>query len=262
MDRFSSQPRDDSHDSTSGYDLAPTARSLALPGEAFVRANAALALDALAGDLLAQAITCVRQFGDFHMALGGDESIEALYMRLMSDPELRGLPWKDTHLWMTHERQVDDDDRLATALREYIIDHSDIPQTQAHLIPIDENDAPEQYEAMLREALGTREPGHDRLDCIVLAMEPGGHAGGHALIDTGAAENGLLCGWANQVGAPPTVALTRPFVCASRLIAVTGFGEERRDALRLIAARPNQLSIKPIAGELRWYLDDAIAQAD
>ena len=154
MDRFG---KDRSHDSAMGYDLAPTARSLELPGEAVIRSSPALALDALAADLLAQAVTCVRHFGDFHLAIGGDASIEALYLRLMSDTDLRAIPWKKTHLWMTHERRVEEDDdrRLATALREFIIDHSDIPREQAHLIPIDESDAPQQYERAIREALAS-----------------------------------------------------------------------------------------------------------
>lgn len=259
MDRFG---KDRSHDSAMGYDLAPTARSLDLPGEAVVRATPALALDALAADLLAQAITCVRHFGDFHLAIGGDASIEALYLRLMSDTELRAIPWKKTHLWMTHEHAVDDDDerRVSTALREFIIDHSDIPREQAHLIPINESDAPERYECALRETLGWRERGHDRLDCVILALEASGKAGGRALLGASDDQRDRLCDWTGSPnGAPETLALTRRLVCASRFIAVMGFGEERRAALRAVSQRPNQLSIKPIAGELRWYLDDAIS---
>lgn len=260
MDRFAPEPRDRSQDSAAGYDLAPTARSLNLPGEAVVRMNPALALDVLAADLLAQAMTCVRQFGDFHLAIGGDSSIETLYLRLMSDTELRALPWDRTHLWMTHERRLKDEEhRAGTALREFIIDHSDIPRSQAHLIPIDESDAPDQYEAALRETLGWRERGHDRLDCVVVAIEPSGEAGGRTLIDDRDDEGERLCDWASpRNGAPPTLALTRRFVRASRLIAVMGFGAERRAALRSAATNRDRLSIRPVAGELRWYLDEAI----
>ncbi len=252
-------------DSLSGYDLAPGARAIDLPGEVVVRPDAPRAMDALAADLLAQAITCVRAFGDFHLAIGGDQSIEALYLRLMSDTELRALPWAKTHLWMTHERRVDERDprRVATALREYVLHHSDIPAAQAHVIPIDDDEAATLYESTIRETLSWREPGHDRLDCVVLSLEESGYAGGRPILSMPNGDDALLCDWmAPSDDEPRTLALTPAFVRASRMIAVIGQGAASHGALEQVRTNPSELAIAPIAGELRWYLDESIVSGD
>lgn len=239
-----------------GYDLAPEPATIALPGEVIARRTAPEALDALAADLMAQALTCVRAFGEFHLAIGGDAAIESFYLRLMSDPELRAFPWDRTHLWLTHERPgVAPDARIAAAVGDFLLEHSDIPRSQAHAIDADDPDAASIYESELLAALGARPRGQDRLDAVVFTLEATGYAGGLPIVGASDSPERGLCATTASV-----VALSRPFVNASRLIAVLAVGAERRDAVAR-ATRP-PCSLRPIAGELRWYLDHAAAGVD
>ena len=143
-----------------------------LPGEVIVSAQVDELIDGLCADLLTHARTCVRQFGDFHLALSGGSTPEPLYRRLMYDPRLRQFPWKKTQLWQVDERCVADDDdrRNWKMLRSILLDHSDIPPEQAHPMPVLACDGDSRYETALRDALEWRERGHDRLDFVLLGM--------------------------------------------------------------------------------------------
>lgn len=238
------------------YDLASEPATVTLPGEVVARRTAPEALDALAADLMAQALTCVRAFGDFHLAIGGDASIEAFYLRLMSDPELRAFPWGRTHLWQTHEhRGASADRRVAAAAEGYLLEHSDIPRSQAHTIDADSEDAAAVYETELLAALGSRPRGQDRLDAAVFTLDANGEAAGLPINGSADRPERGLC-----VTTPGVIALSRPLINASRLIAVLAVGADRRDAVARVS-RPN-CSLRPIAGELRWYLDHAAASID
>src|SRR5690606_10674816 len=85
--------------------------------------------------------------------------------------------WKRTHLWIVDERRVPFDDPRSnfTMIRETIVDHSDIPREQVHpIFPLADH-PDEDYERELREHLGWREKGHDRLDYVLLGMGADGH---------------------------------------------------------------------------------------
>ena len=71
-----------------------------LRGTVVARHTAEELYDALASDLIVHSTNCVRQFGDFHLALSGGRTPFPLYERLMYDPRFRILPWQRTHLWM------------------------------------------------------------------------------------------------------------------------------------------------------------------
>ncbi len=236
-----------------GYDLAPEPATISLPGEVVARRTAPEALDALAADLMAQALNCVRAYGEFHLALGGDAAIESFYLRIMSDPELRAFPWDRTHLWQTHERLgAAPDERIAAAVADFLLEHSDIPRSQAHTIDADDPEAASVYESEILAALGARACGQDRLDAVVCTLDATGDAGGLPILGAADSPERGLCVITESV-----VALSRPFINASRLIAVLAVGADRRDAVARATKPP--CSLRPIAGELRWYLDHAAA---
>lgn len=238
-----------------------------LPGVVVLRPDAEDLLDAAAADVLVQALACVRSFGDFHLALSAGPTLERLYSRLMYDPSYRGLPWKRTHLWLVEDAASADAGPAPAfeTIRGWIVEHSDIPEEQVHPIPSDEAPAAaERYQALLRETLAWREPGHDRLDCVLLELEPSGRVAMQA--QRPGDEEGLVS-WShagpaeNAQNAAPVgrVGLTPRMLNAARLLSVLAVGAASAGAVASLSGRRQRGSwpLAPLGGELRWYLDGA-----
>lgn len=222
---------------------------------------------ALAADILVHAFNCVRAFGDFHLALSGGSTPMPLYRRLMVDPAYRALPWNRTHLWIVDERRVPftDDKSNFKHIKELIADHADIPDRNVHPMMVMEDSPDSLYEDALRESLAWREKGHDRLDFVLLGMGADGHTAslfpGSPAIDV--RDRLVVVNSGPKVTPPDRVTMTYPLINASRFIAVLVTGENKREKLAALRDARNSVSelpisgIKPIGGELRWYMDAA-----
>ncbi|MFZ9914721.1 MAG: 6-phosphogluconolactonase [Phycisphaerales bacterium] len=248
-------------------DMPPVPR---LPGHVVLSEDADAALDAVGLDLVSHAKACVRAFGDFHLALSGGSTPMPLYERLMIDPAYRDLPWRRTHLWIVDERCVPFEHEKSNfgQIREVLCDHSDIPPSQVHPIHAYDDDADTRYEAELREVLGWREQGHDRLDFVLLGMGDDGHTASlfpHS--DALHAHDRLACFNRGPAVTPPDrVTMTYPLINSARFIGALVLGAKKAHMLHRIAtgAEPtSEIPIKgitPIGGEFRWYLDAAAAR--
>jgi 6-phosphogluconolactonase len=239
-----------------------------LPGATVVTAPTGDELiDMLAADLTIHAENCVREFGDFHLALSGGTTPLPLYRRLMVDPNYRRLPWRRTQLWIVDERAVGLEHERSNyrAIGEFIVDHADIPREQVHPILACGADADVDYEAELRESLAWREKGQDRLDYVLLGMGADGHVASlfpgteplhepHRLVRTNVVPDDAT---------PRRVTMTLPLINAARFIAVLVTGGEKAEAIRRLAAGGETLDtlpvtgLRPLNGVLRWYLDEA-----
>ncbi len=267
-------------------DPSPTPPKPRLPGSVVVRSLPDDALDAAAADFLIQAQNCVRTFGDFHLAVSMTGT-EALLRRLMFDPALRELPWKRTHLWMVDEWDVpaDDSRRLFPLLQELIVEPSDIPLDQVHAIPVSADglkavkgkaaknkpEAPDvRYEARLREYLGWREKGHDRLDCVLLGGVSVTGPGTNEVVRANEIDERLVRTVpAKSLGtAVDLVTMTTRMLRGARLISVVALGSETRLMVEQAAGNTEKnyaatdaarefprSGLVPLLGELCWYLD-------
>jgi 6-phosphogluconolactonase len=237
----------------------------ALPGVVSVHRSREEVIDAVAADMLVHAMNCVRAFGDFHLALSGGSTPFPLYERLMYDPNLRSLPWARTHLWIVDERRVPFDHEKSNfrQIREIIVDHSGIPPEQVHPMLATLPDAAERYERDLREHLGWREKGQDRLDFVLLGMGDDGHTAslfpGHQALDE--SERLVVACTGPRVTPPDRITMTYPLINAARLVAVMVCGASKAPTIARVAAREADrrtlpiLGVRPLAGELKWYLD-------
>ncbi|MEK6703042.1 MAG: 6-phosphogluconolactonase [Planctomycetota bacterium] len=241
-----------------------------LPGVVVVKRSMDETLDVLMADLMIHARNCVRAFGDFHLAVLATPDLERVLARVLWDPFMREFPWTRTHLWLVDEIAGDSPRAREELARGLLVEQSDIPREQFH--PIDAADATgEAYEAKLRETLGWREKGHDRLDFVLLSLDPSG-----PLLRAGPPTGAdRLVAPAGHAG--PGVCMTLEFLNASRFIAVTAVnGSESSDGSRApqvaqvarayrrlprearLAPSQDQamgVRLRPVAGELRWYLD-------
>lgn len=238
-----------------------------LPGTVIVRESVDDLIDAMLADLLMHATGCVRAFGDFHLALSGGSTPEPLYRRLMYDPATREFPWKRTHLWIVDERRVpfDDDRSNFKMINELIVHQSDIPRGQVHPIEAMEPDADTRYERALRETLEWREKGHDRLDYVLLGMGSDAHTAS-LFPKSPALEATAKLVTINEgptVTPPDRVTMTYELLNASRFVSVMVTGAGKKQTLTRVAAAGRKgdrrelpiLGVRPLAGEMRWYLD-------
>lgn len=241
-----------------------------LPGTTVVRPTADEVIDALADELLIHATNCVRAFGDFHLALSGGSTPMPLYRRLMIDPRYRELPWRRTHLWIVDERCVPFDHEKSNfrQIDEILVQHAGIPADRVHPMMVLRDDADAAYERALREALAWREKGQDRLDFVLLGMGDDGHTASlfprsPALELADDPSRLVLKNAGPRVIPPDRLTMTFYLINAARFVAVLCVGEKKKSMLRRVAAGVDPvadlpiLGVRPRAGELRWYLDEA-----
>ena len=125
--------------------------------------------------------------------------------------------------------------------------------------PVDDPCEPEPDAAVpqLREVLAWREKGQDRLDYVLLTMDP---AGGLAIAESDCDQLVGRCPGPRDEG-PDRITMTLPFLNAARFVAVLVTGESMADAVRRLAggtpARREMpaAGLAPISGEIKWYLD-------
>lgn len=242
------EPRD-SRDSPSD---PPGRRKLALPnGTVIVRRNADELMDAVATDLFLHATACVRQFGDFQLALASWPEAEPLFLRLLYDPRYRELPWRRTHLWMVEEH-AGDGIKHFELLKDSIVAQSDIPEEQVHKPTPDHS-----YEDTLKSVLGWREKGQDRLDYTLLPVLAGGYTHGSPL-------SGVAAPLIDSSG--DLIRMSRRLIEATRFISNVALGADMESAIRDVtraadgSARLLARDVRPIGGELRWYVEESVCE--
>lgn len=237
-----------------------------LPGGIVYREETDTVIDALLAELLFHARNCIRTFTDFQFAISGSPLVEPLIRRLLYDPNLRDFPWVRTRVWLVDEAaetgDTSDLSPRSARVRDLIVDASGMPTEQFHALSPTPHGVTE-YEQTLREHLGWREKGHDRLDYVLLPLEPtadiAAYRGLSEASSPGPSDPARLVHLIQPC--PARAALTIPMLNASRMVALYAAG--RRDAMNALEStrrlpreqRPSVMALKPLAGELRWYLD-------
>lgn len=243
----------------------PVPKGPALPGKVAAAPTTDDLLDLVAADLVAQALICVRRFGDFQLAVCGGSIPQLLYERLMYAPDFRALPWTRTHLWSVHDQCVAPDDQRSNyrMIRETLVEHSGIPPEQAHPMAAVSSTADRDYEAQLHGVLEWRERGEDRLDYVLLEMGADGRIAGLFPHTEPLGETRRLVRF-NACPGPPAsecITMTLRLINAARFIAVLVIGRSNAATIQRVASGNDpveELPVKglsPINGELKWYLD-------
>jgi 6-phosphogluconolactonase len=254
-----------------------------LTGSVHIGKDTDLLYDDLALAMFGVAQAAVKQRGVFHVALSGGSTPEPFYIRLVTDPRFRGLPWQDTHIWVVDERRVPEtDDKSNTKmLRETLIDHVPIRKRQVHPMPVMESDPAGLYEKELARVFDVKAEaphghagllrGAPALDFVLLGMGDDTHTaslfpGSPALSEQ---RRWVAANDGPKVTPPPRVTLTFPILNAARHVAVLVTGAKKQMALRLVEKQASLgepdvqrfpiTGVNPTNGELTWYLDPAAA---
>ena len=247
-----------------------------LPGTTVVKPDTETLFDKLGEALMQAALDAVEDRGVFHLALSGGGTPEPFYVRLLTDPKFRLLPWAKTHVWIVDERCVPEDHEKANIkmIRESLTDHADVPDDQVHPMPVLADDPAGEYEKTLAQAFGIADPpgasNHPSIDFILLGMGGDCHTaslfpespalGATRWIDTNDGE---------KVVPPPRVTMTYPLINAGGYVCVLAVGGGKTAALQRVADQAatgapdtHNIPISGIApgnGGLVWYLDEAAA---
>jgi 6-phosphogluconolactonase len=243
-----------------------------LRGERVIAPDVDKLIDLVAHDLMAYATQRVSAAGEFHLALSGGSTPQALYQRLMIDPRYRLLPWPMTHLWIVDERCVPVSDERSNykMIRELIVDHAGVVDAHVHPMPVSEHDGDALYERELRRGLAAA---GGRLDYVLLGMGGDGHTASlfpatPALDET---ERWVVFNDGESVAAPrPRMTMTYPLINAARRIALLVTGQSKHAMIRQVTVAtgsptaPKNLPVTGIApsepdGKMTWFLDHAAA---
>jgi len=247
-----------------------------LPGSMHIAPDTESLFEALGESLMASAVSAVEARGVFHVALSGGGTPEPFYIRLVTDPMFRAIPWAKTHVWIVDERCVPEDHEKSNIkmIRESLTEHTAIPTQQVHPMPVLADDPAGDYEATLAEAFGTTEApsntNHPAMDFILLGM--GGDCHTASLFPESPALSATR--WIDtndgeKVVPPPRVTMTYPLINAARNVVVLAVGSGKTAALQRVAdqvatgktdTRNIPISgIAPASGDLTWFLDQAAA---
>lgn len=253
------------------YDLLDAEPAVpGLPGHSIVTSTIDELLDFQARDLCRFAVQVVQDHGDFHLALSGGRTPLPLYERLMICPDCRLFPWRRTHLWMVDERCVplDDEQSNFAAIKDTLVEHSDIPPEQVHPIMAMSETADVDYEKAIREAFEWRpDEGDRRLDYVLLGMGEDGHTASLFPHTPALAEHTKWVRFNTCLDAEPAerVTMTYPLINAARFVAVMVTGDRKAAMVQRVASGEESfeelpiMGVMPARGEMKWYLDGAAA---
>lgn len=255
------------------FSLEPSVAPPRLPGEVIVRETPNDVFDALAADFHMHCLNCAKAFDSFHMALSGGSTPMPFYKQLLFDPQHRALPWDKAHLWIVDERRVPFEDEKSNygALRDIFVEHSGMPRSHAHPMNPERDDADIAYEAEVVSTLSARGRHRDRLDFVLLGMGDDAHTASLFPRTAPVLEKRRLVRMNEGKGVtpPPRITMTLPLINAARFVAVLVIGKKKRETIARVQRafeRENTpsdslvmdlpiLGVRPMAGDLRWYLD-------
>lgn len=243
-----------------------------LPGQTIVQADTEDLFHELGVSLRRSAFDAVEARGVFHLALSGGSTPEPFYMRLVTDPLYRTLPWQHTHIWVVDERRVPESDAKNNMrmIRESLTSHITTPEAQVHAVPTGAADPAAEYEAEMAEVFGLA-PGAQvpRLDFVLLGMGADAHTA--SLFPESPALAEKTRWFANNDGPrvvpPARVTMTYPLLNHARKVAVLAVGAGKAATLGQIAGQldhngPNAAELPitgvdpgPQGGRLQWFLD-------
>lgn len=222
---------------------------------------------ALAQFFAETAIASVKERGRFSVSLTGGNSPKELYRLLSVSPLKEEIPWSKTFIFWGDERCVPDADPQNNARMSYetLLDHVPVPAENIFrmngTLPPAESAA--DYEDQLKAYFGKETAA---FDLILLGMGDNAHTASlfphtSVLHENTAWVKGLYIDEVKM----DRITLTAPFINKARQIAFLLFGASKAKTLQEVLEgehdienKPVQL-IKPVNGELHWFLDKAAA---
>ena len=203
----------------------------------------------------------------FTLALSGGSTPQKLHKVLASSPYKEKIDWSKIHFFWGDERAVPFEDERNNARMAFdsLLDQVPVKKEQIHLMRTDvkPEEAAIEYEAILHKYFNGK---GKTFDLVLLGMGDDGHT---LSLFPGTAIVNEKDAWVNSFYLTPQsmyrISLTAPVVNLSAAVAFLVTGQNKADTLKQVLNGsfqpekfPSQL-IKPLNGELHWFVDEAAA---
>ncbi|MEO6315960.1 MAG: 6-phosphogluconolactonase [Chitinophagaceae bacterium] len=207
----------------------------------------------------------------FTLVLSGGGTPQKLNTLLAASPYKEKIDWSKLHIFWGDERFVPFTDERNNAKMAFdtLLDHVPVPASQIHRMNT-ENIIPEvaagEYEKILRRYFPPTVPATASFDLVLLGMGDDGHTlslfpGTHVMHEENKWATSLFLKQQDMF----RITLTRTLVNRAACIAFLVTGPGKAIALKEVIEGdfqpdlyPSQV-IRPITGELHWFLDEAAA---
>jgi 6-phosphogluconolactonase len=205
----------------------------------------------------------------FTIALSGGNTPKKLYQLLASDPYKDQIDWQKLHIFWGDERYVPHDDERNNAKMAFdvLLDHVPVPKSQIHIMrtDIDPETSASEYEKLLHNyfPLTTNDSRLKTFDLVLLGLGDNAHTlslfPGYDIVHE---KEHWVKAFFLREQEMYRISLTAPVVNLARRIAFLATGEDKAEAVKHVIngefnpdLYPAQ-TIKPISGELFWFLDE------
>jgi 6-phosphogluconolactonase len=226
--------------------------------------NGGVLFPAMAEFFVEQGTKAIGLNGKFTVALSGGSSPQKLYSLLASPKYRSRLDWDKVLFFFGDERFVPSNDvqsnyRMA---KETLFDPLGIPPNQVFAVntTIQPEESARAYEDTVRKQLGSQY----KFDLILLGLGDDAHTASlfphsSVLTERHSLVKEVFVGKVNQY----RITFTEPLINAAKVVAFLLFGSSKADAVYHIMKSPYSPEdypaqlIKPVAGELHWFMDSA-----
>ncbi|HMG82369.1 MAG TPA: 6-phosphogluconolactonase [Ferruginibacter sp.] len=210
---------------------------------------------------------CIAANGQFVLVLSGGSTPNELYKLLATESYKERMPWKNTVIFWGDERCVGLDDKLNNAYvaKSLLLDKIDIHSSNLHITPVDlpPAEAAIKYEQDLKSFFKNKSP---QFDLLFLGLGENAHT---ASLFPGTPVLHEKDRWVKEVYVEEQkmyrVTMTEPVINQARNIIFLVTGKAKAAVLHTIFNSPYQPElypaqlIKPVNGNLFWYVDEAAA---
>lgn len=238
-----------------------------------VSPDAAALAEAAASRFLLEATAAVEERGRFLVCLSGGATPLGLYRVLAASPYRDAVPWASVEVFWGDERLVpkDDPENSYSQARDALLDPVAVPVANIHRVrsTMSPSAAVADYTARLRAAArATRSAaGWPRFDLVLLGLGRDGHTA--SLFPGSPVEQTapVVAVMADYDGRPANrVTLTPPVFDDARRVWFLVTGEGKAEAVASTLQGPDDPArwpaqrIRPLGGELSWWLDPGAAR--
>jgi 6-phosphogluconolactonase len=203
----------------------------------------------------------------FTFVLSGGSTPKALYALLSESPYSENIPWEKVHFFWGDERAVpfEDERNNAKMCYDQLLNKVNVPAENIHIMRTDIS--PEEsavaYEKVLKSYFKDDEP---TFDFVLLGMGDDGHTlslfpGTEVVHESEAWTSAFFL----QAQDMYRITLTAPVVNAAKYVAFMATGAGKAETLKSVLEGDQNLDkfpsqiIKPVNGELHWFVDEAAA---